>query len=145
MGSFLLGLLGGFIAWRATDSFLRPLTKFFVLRTETAEALALYEGHFNPDPDALPPSSEWLAERKLAYEQCGAGLLAFCTSHSFIAQLLHQFPLRSFRYHTRSAGSNMRALAETLPGTEPSDHFRRYVVYALKLGDRPWPERRRRR
>jgi hypothetical protein len=58
--SFLFGLFGGFTAWFATDYFLRPLTKFFALRAETAKALALYEEPVDPDhPDvfSLRPSN----------------------------------------------------------------------------------------
>lgn len=145
MESFLFGILGGFIAWVTTEIFVRPLTRFFALRAEAAEALALYEDRFNPDPDAPPPNSEWLAQRKLAYEHCGAGLVAFATSNSFISRLVYRVPLKNFRYRVRSAGSNMQGLAETAPGTQASDYFRTHVVSALKLWYWPRGQKPRRR
>lgn len=95
-GNFLFGLLGGFIAWVTIEIFARPLAGFFASRAEVAEALALYEDRINPDPDAPPPNLEWLAERKLAYRHCGAGLMAFATSNSFSARLLSRSPVRSY-------------------------------------------------
>jgi len=145
VGSFLFGLFGGFLAWAITEFFARPLIRFVALRAEAAKALALYDDRYNPDPDAPPPDTEWLAERKLAYEHCGAGLMAFATSNSLIARLLYRFPLKTFRYHARTAGSNMLGLAETLPGTEPSYYFRNQAVSALKLGYWPWARRRQQR
>ncbi len=136
MGSLLSGLLGGVLAWCAVEFFVRPLTSFFALRAEAAEALALYEDRFDPDPDAPPPNSRWLAKRKLAYEHCGADLIAFATSNPHTTRLMHEIPLRRFRYHVRSAGSNMLGLAATAPGTEASDHFRQEIVWALKLWHR---------
>ena len=133
MKSFLFGLLGGVVAWVTTEIVLRPLTRFFALRAEAAKALALYEDRFNPDPDAPAPNAEWLVERKLAYEHCGAALVAFATSNSFIARVLRRVPLRHFRYQVRSAGSHLMGLAETDPGTEASYYFRSQTVSALTL------------
>ena len=133
MASFLFGVLGGFIAWVTTEIFVRPLIRFYDLRTETAKALALYEDRFNPDPDASPPNPDWLEERRSVYQHCGASLVAFATSNSFLARLLQRIPLENFRYYVRSAGSNMQGLAETLPATQASDYFRNKAVSALKL------------
>jgi hypothetical protein len=144
VGSFLSGLLGGIIAWATTDFFARPLTRFFALRAGVAEALALYEDRFK-GPDAPEHDSEWFAGRRQAYEHWGAGLVAFAASNPLVARLLSRFPLRSFRYHARSAGSNMLGLAETLPGTPASDYFRSNVVTSLKLWYSPWAGKRRRR
>ena len=115
MASFWFGVLGGFIAWVTTEIFVRPLIRFYDLRTETAKALALYEDRFNPDPDASPPNPDWLEERRSVYQHCGAGLVAFATSNSFLSRLLQRVPLKNFRYYVRSAGSHMQGLAETLP------------------------------
>jgi hypothetical protein len=144
VGSFLSGLLGGFIAWATAEFFARPLKRIFALRAETAEALALYEDRFK-GPDAPQHDSAWLADRRRAYEHCGAGLMAVATSNPLIAHLLSRSPLRNLRYHARSGGSNMLGLAETLPGTPASDYFRSQVVMALKLSYWPWTAKRGRR
>ncbi len=133
MESFFWGLLGGFIAWVATEYFARPLAKFFALRARAADVLARYEDRYNPDQDPLPPNSDWLVERKLAYEDCGAELAAFAVSNSLVARLLYRFPLKRFRYYVQFAGSNSLRLAETEPGTEMSDYFRVRVVAGLRL------------
>ena len=98
VASFWFGVLGGFIAWVATEIFVRPLIRFYDLRTETAKALALYEDRFNPDPDASPPNPDWLEERRSVYQYCGAGLVAFATSNSFLfsssaASATEKFPV----------------------------------------------------
>ena len=77
MASFILGLLGGFVAWLATEILARPLSKFIALRAGAAEALARYEDRYNSDQDSLLANPDWLAERKLAYEDCGAELAVF--------------------------------------------------------------------
>ena len=51
MGSFILGLLGGFTAWAATEYFARPLARFYAMRARTAEALARYENRQHLDQD----------------------------------------------------------------------------------------------
>jgi hypothetical protein len=137
VGSFLSGILGGIVAWSIIELFVRPLTRFFALRTEAADALAVYEDRFDPDPDAPPPNSRWLTNRTLTYDNCGADLMAFAASNPFATRLMHKIPLRRFRYQVRSAGSNMLSLAATAPGTEASDHFRQEIAWALKFRYRP--------
>jgi hypothetical protein len=141
VGSFLFGLLGGFVAWIATAFFVQPLSGFFGLRAEAAEALARYEDRFNPNPDVTPPSADWLAERKRAYETCGAKLVAFAISNWLVARLLYRLPLTP--YYARSAGSSLQSLADAGPGTQASHQLRGQVVSALKLNY--WPSMRRRR
>ena len=96
MGSFLSGILGGIVAWSIIEFFVRPLTRFFALRTEAADALALYDDRFDPDPDAPPPNPRWLAKRTLAYENCGADLMAFATLNQFATRLHAQNPTEAF-------------------------------------------------
>lgn len=121
------------LPWVATEFFARPLTRFFALPIETAEALARYEDRVDPDPDVFSLSEKWLAERIAAYERCGAGLTGFALSNSFLARCLYRFPPKRFRYYVRSAGSRLLSLAEARPGKEISDQFRRQVEVALKL------------
>jgi hypothetical protein len=130
VASFLFGLFGGFTAWFATDFFVRPLAKFFALRAEVATALALYEEPVDPD---VFSSSDWLAQRKLAYARCGATLVAFATSNSLLVRYLYRVPLRAFRYYVRNAGLDLLNLSKARPGTAASDHFRKRTIHALKL------------
>ena len=142
---FLFGLLGGFAAWVATEVLVRPLAKFFALRAEAAEVLARYADRFSLDPNSPSPHPDWLWERKLAYEDCGAKLAAFAISNSSVARLMGRCPLKRFRFHARSAGSNLLGLAETEPGTEASDYFRVRVLSALKISFWPVVQNRIRR
>jgi hypothetical protein len=133
VASFLLGFLGGFIAWLATEILARPLSKFFSLRAAVAEALTRYEDRYNSNRDSSPASRDWMVERKLAYEDCGADLAAFTASNAFVARLLGRSPVKRFRYYARFAASNLQSLAQTDPGTETSEYFRVRVVAALRL------------
>ncbi len=133
MASFILGFLGGFIAWLATGLLAQPLSRFFALRAAAAEALTRYEDRFNSSRDMSLATPDWMTERRLAYEDCGADLAAFTVSNAWVARLLGQFPLKRFRYYARFAGSNLQSLAQTDPGTETSEYFRVRVVAALRL------------
>ena len=144
MESVLFGLLGGFVAWVATEVFARPLARFVALRAEAVEVLARYEDRFSLDPKSPAPHPDWLWERKLAYEDCGTKLAAFAISNSFVARLMGRCPLKRFRFHARSAGTNLLGLAETEPGTEASDYFRVRVASALKISFWPRVQNRRR-
>ena len=135
MASLTLGFLGGFIAWLATEILARPLSKFFALRAAAEEALARYEDRYNSNPDLSLAGPDWMAERKLAYEDCGAELAAFAVSNAFVARLLGRSPLKRLRYYVRFAGSNLQGLAQTDPGTETSEYFRVRVVAALRLAN----------
>ena len=145
MSSFLWGVLGGFIAWFITWFLTQPLSTFFGLRVQAAEALARYEDQLHPDPDAPPPSSEWLLERKKAYETCGASLSAFAVSNAAVAALLYSWPKVLPRYYARSAGSSLLTLSGISPGSEAADQVRRQVVSALKLNYWPYGMHRRRK
>jgi hypothetical protein len=133
VASFALGFLGGFIAWLATEILARPLSRFFAIRAAAAEALVRYEDRHNSNPDLSLASPDWVAERRLAYEDCGAELAAFAVSNAFVARLLGRSPLKRFRYYVRFAGSNLQGLAQTNPGTDASAYFRVRVVAALRL------------
>ena len=133
MGSLVLGLLGGLAAWVATEYFARPLASFFAMRARAAEALARYENRQRSDQYSVAADADWLVERKLAYVDCGADLVAFAMSNEFVTRLLHRFPLKRFRYYVRFAGSNLQSMAETEPGTEVSEYFRVRVVAGLRL------------
>jgi hypothetical protein len=76
-GVFFLGLLGGFTAWVATEYFARPLAGFFAMRARAAEVLARYENRQHSGQHSVAADADWLAERKLAYVDCGAELVAF--------------------------------------------------------------------
>ncbi len=133
MASFILGILGGITAWVATELLAQPLSKFFALRAAAAEALARYEDRYNSSRDMSLANPDWMTERRLAYEDCGADLAAFTVSNAFVARLLGRFPLKRFRYYARFAGSNFQSLAQTDPGSETSEYFRVRVVAALRL------------
>ena len=133
VGSFFLGLLGGFTAWVAIEYFARPLARFYAMRARAAEALARYENRQHSDQHSVAADADWLVERKLAYVDCGAELVAFAISNVFVTRLLYRFPLKRFRYYVRFAGSNLQSMAETEPGTEVSEYFRVRVVAGLRL------------
>jgi len=140
MSSFLLGLLGGFIAWIATEFVARPLAVFISLRTDAARVLSKYESRFNPDPE-FSPTPQWLADRKAAYEECGAKLVAFALSNGFIARRLARFPLRNWRCHARNAGETLLSLSEAPPGTYASKEFEEQIERSLRLSYWPPPKR----
>jgi hypothetical protein len=132
--SFLFGLLGGVVAWIATTFFAQPLTRFYSLRAEAAEALAQYEDQIDLGlEEKFQPSERWIAERRVAYESCGSGLLAFAASNALLAGWFYRFWPKSSRYYARAAGSSLMALANTVPATQASEHFRVQIISALKL------------
>jgi hypothetical protein len=77
------------------------------------------------------------------YQRCGAALVAFAISNSFVARRLYRFPLKGFRFYAHNAGSSLLSLSESTPGTQASDYLREQTVSALKLSY--WPPGRKRR
>jgi hypothetical protein len=137
-------MLGGIIAWTVAWFFLQPLSRFFSLRDQAAEALARYEGRIDTNPDADPPSQDWLAERKRAYENCGAALAGFSASNSTFAVLLYSPLSLKPRYYAHAAGAGLLTLSEVKPGTAAADQLRESIRSALKLSDGVSRKRRRR-
>jgi hypothetical protein len=144
MWNFLLGMLvGAPIGWIVRSFVGEPLVNFWSLRTAVARDFARYEDSFDHNPDADPPSADWLLERKKAYETTGAALVAFGVSNSHLAGYIQRAPITSLRCYPRSAGSNLLTLAGTRPGTQASEQLRAQVVSALKL--KYWPSHVKRR
>jgi hypothetical protein len=130
--SFILGLAGGFIAWLATEFFGRPLNTILSLRSQAAAALARYESRYDPNPEAFEVTPEWLAERKAAYETCGAALVGFARSNSRFARILYK--LRWWRISAESAGSSLLNLAELNPGGWAASQLEDKIEQSLKIG-----------
>jgi hypothetical protein len=138
MASFLLGILGGFIAWVTTWFVAQPLSTFFALRSQAAEVFARYEDKVGPNPYEPPPSLEWLSEREKALESCGASLVAYAASNTFMETiLLGEGPFNPFpRYAPRSAGESLFILARLKPGTADAYRCRQEIIRDLKLSYR---------
>ncbi len=137
MAAFFYGILGGVVAWLATTFLAQPLSRFLSLRSETARLLSLYEDHYDvTDPDKEPPSANWIAERKHAYELNAADLRAFATAHVIFARFLQSPLLGRFRVYPKSAADYVRLLGQTRPGTQPEAECRERIRSGLKL---KWP------
>jgi hypothetical protein len=133
---FLIGLLGGFVAWLATTVIATPLHRFMNLRASVAREIALYENRVREgDPEAEQPPADWMARRKQAYEMCGAELMGFSFSNSLMTRVLHRVPGSPF-YPWR-ASSYLMTLAETTPGSGASAQAREGIQKALRLKYRP--------
>jgi len=80
MGGFFLGFIGGVFAWIVTALVGQPIYHFISLRAEAARVLARYErSDAGPAPEAT--DANWIAERKRAYQECGARLVAFAAAN----------------------------------------------------------------
>lgn len=129
-----MGLLGGFIAWIATTFFAQPLTKFYDLRAQAAEALARFEDQIDHGVEGeFRHRAQWIEERRLAYQACGSSLLAFATSNALVASWFYKLLPKRSRYYVRNAGFSLMTLAKVNPGTEASERVRAQIVSALKL------------
>jgi len=89
------------------------------------------------NPEAKPPDNEWLTERRLAFDKVGSELVAFANSNILVTRLLRQKGLWRYRCYVRSAGENLRTLAEAYPGTQSWNALHESVVSNLKI--QPWP------
>jgi hypothetical protein len=142
LSSFFFGMLGGIVSWLMTWFILQPLSRFFSLRDQAAVALARYEGQVDPNPDVPPPNEEWLAERKRAYEDCGAALAGFAASNPGFAVMLYSPGRVGPRYYAHNAGAELLTLSGVNPGTDGADQLRESIRSALKLSD-GMPRKRR--
>jgi hypothetical protein len=132
MGGFFLGFVGGVIAWIVTALVGQPIYHFISLRTEAARVLARYErSDFGPGPD--PADANWVAERKRAYRECGARLVAFAAANVIVTRLLRSRFLGSVRCYPRSAGEALITLGELGPDASTRMAMRDQVILRLKL------------
>jgi hypothetical protein len=139
VATLITGFVGGFIAWIVTTVIGEPLRRFFQLRTKAALILAQYDDlPWIENPEAKPPAPEWLLKRSEAYDQIGAELIAFADANTFIARCLLHRSLGKYRCSIRGAGTNLRTLGETYPGTPAWDQIRRQAQRALKIEG--WPK-----
>jgi hypothetical protein len=87
--ALLSGFVGGFIAWIITTAVGQPLQRFVQLRQQAAFVLAKYDDQpWIGNPEAKPPSNDWLVERTEAFDKAGSELVAFADSNTFIAHNL---------------------------------------------------------
>jgi hypothetical protein len=129
MASFLLGLLGGVVAWIAGDFVARPLHAFFGLRSEAATALARYErAHYQVRALLDPLDDGYSSKRTSAYETCGSGLVAFAVTNATLARLLSRIG-----FSPATAGYEMLALSVVEPATEAAFALQALINGALKL------------
>jgi hypothetical protein len=108
------------------------------LRQQAALVLAKYDDRpWIGNPDAKPPTDDWLKERRYAFDKIGSELVAFADSNSFVARNLHRKILGRYRCYIRNGGESLRTLAEVYPGTQSWDQGRRSAMSALKIAG--WP------
>jgi hypothetical protein len=130
----ITGFAGGVIAWVFTTALAQPFQRFILLRQEAALALAEFEDMpWINNPEATPPTKEWLDKRRAVYDKAGVALVAFAISNSFVTRLLYNRVLGRYRCYVRSAGSSLRTLAESYPGTQASDQLHKSVVSSLRI------------
>jgi hypothetical protein len=132
MGSFFLGLIGGFVAWIVTALVGQPIYLFISLRAEAARVLIRYERtDYGPGPDAADVN--WITERKRAYQECGGRLVAFAASNVIVTRVLRNRFLGQFRCYPRSAGEALISLGDLGPGASSRTAVRDQVVSRLRL------------
>jgi hypothetical protein len=133
MWPLLSGFIGGFIAWIVTTAVGQPMQRFIQLRQQVALVMAQYDQRtWIGNPEAKPPDENWLKERREAYDKAASELLAFADSNAFVTKALRWKRLGRYRFYVRSAGLNLRTLAEAYPGTQSWDQLRRNVLSSLK-------------
>jgi len=134
----VFGFIGGFAAWIVTTALGQPIRHFFQLRQEAALILARYDDlPWIGNPEAKPPESDWLEERRNAYDKIGAELIAFADANTFVARTFRNKVLGRCRIYVRNAGNNLRTLGATYPGTASWEQIRRDTFSALKIAG--WP------
>jgi hypothetical protein len=135
--AMLSGFVGGILAWLATTFLAQPLQRFLQLRNDAAVAIAQFEERaWIGNPDAKPPTNEWLDRRREAYDRAGTALVALANTNRFVTRVLRHAMLGRHRCHVRSAGENLRTLGETYPGTQASDQCLRWALSALAMNNR---------
>jgi hypothetical protein len=132
MGGFFLGFIGGVFAWIVTALIGQPIYHFISLRAEAARVLARYE-RTDAGPAPAATDANWIAERKRAYQECGARLVAFAAANVIVTRLLRSPFLAQFRCYPRSAGEALITLGELSPGADTRVATREEVVSRLKL------------
>ena len=127
-----MGFIGGVFAWIVTALVGQPIYHFISLRAEAARVLARYErSDAGPAPEAT--DANWIAERKRAYQECGARLVAFAAANVIVTRLLRSRFLAQFRCYPRSAGEALITLGDLGPGASTRIATRDQVVSRLKL------------
>lgn len=126
MGSFILGICGGVIAWFLTMAIGQPLYSFFSLRSDASLCLVMYEAA--GDRAKVPG---WLAEQNAAYQRSGANLVSFASTHGICTEMV-----RRLGYDPRVAGMSLMRLASL--SHDDTDRRALYgeIVEALRLKHR---------
>jgi hypothetical protein len=131
----LSGFVGGLIAWVVTTTLAQPFQRFLQLRQEAAIAIAQFEDRpWIGNPEAKPPTNEWLDERLAVYDKAGTALVAFAISNSFVTRALYHPFLGGYRCYVQAAGDSLRNLGASHPGTPASRHFLEALISELKIG-----------
>jgi len=132
--SLITGFAGGVIAWLFTTTLTQPFQRFIELRREAALALTEFEDRlWIGNPEAKPPTEDWLEKRFSAYDKAGTALIAFAISNSFLTRFLHHSLLGRYRCYVRAAGENLRVLAAAYPGTPVSTAHHDNIVRELRI------------
>jgi len=91
--NFLLGFLGGILAWFATNLIGQPLVTFLGARSEAARVLAQFEDLDGYDPERADPPPEIVEERRKLLAAAGAQLVAFAHANQFLTPILQKLKL----------------------------------------------------
>jgi hypothetical protein len=126
MTEFWRGILGGIVAWFATMLFGHPFYELINLRKETARLLHLYDPAIKDD---RATRTDWLEERKTAYQNCAAKLSAFDSSQCVVTA----FAGWCLRWQPREAAEKLWSLAPLGPGATERSHLREGIAKALNL------------
>jgi hypothetical protein len=127
MHEFLLGMLGGVVAWVATMLVGHPFFELVNLRRETAQLLHLYEPS---GKDNRATIAQWLEDRANAYRTCAAKLFAFDSSE-IVAVAIAKLP--PFRWDLKKAAESLWQLAPLGPGASNRPELRSSIAEALNL------------
>jgi hypothetical protein len=125
MAAFVLGILGGILAWFATMLFGQPFYELVNLRRKTAEALHMYDPATHDDRATM---DGWNAQRADAYRDCAAKLLAFYSTQLIVATIAE----RALRWRLKEAANQLWKLAPLGPSPE-RQQLRHNIAKAFNL------------
>jgi hypothetical protein len=125
MISFLLGILGGIVAWFVTMLIGQPILTFWALRRQVIKALVQYNAS---GIDERSQSSKWLDERSTVLRTHGAELIAFAATEPLAPMLLAKIG-----YDPLGAGVYLTSLSCLAPGDATRPHIYGEVLKALRV------------
>jgi hypothetical protein len=121
----VVGFVGGILGSIATAFVGHPIYSFITLRTKTAAAISRYE---RVHTLFASPDQKWFAERKIAYEVCGSGLVSLAATNDVLTKIFNKFG-----FDPQTAGDDLLVLSQTVHGDAEASIVQERVVTALKL------------